>query len=147
MIIGEAPGAEEVRRGEPFVGQSGELLNGALEEIGRNRSEFYITNVYKHRPENNRNPTIGELTEQRHLLEQEFKDVNPSVVLVFGRVARDWLLPDTGGTMDSTRSIAFSDGTKVYLVTYHPSFILRTGRRESPHYSSWVDDIRAFAYY
>lgn len=146
MIIGEAPGAEEEVEGVPFVGPSGRLLDQALEEVGRDRSQFYVTNVYKLRPPGNRNPNDDELSAHAELLRTELKEVDPSVVLVLGKVARDHIFPELAGvTLASTRELwysAFEADTRKWLITYHPSYILRG----SFPYDSWVDDIRIFAY-
>lgn len=146
MIVGEAPGAEEERQGAPFVGASGELLNEALEDIGRDRKDFYITNVYKLRPPGNRNPSELEISAHADLLRAEFKEVNPSVVLLLGRVARDAILPDFAEqSMAETRETWFSwreEDSPNFLVTYHPSYILRGGFPKD----KWIDDIRVFAY-
>ena len=146
MIIGEAPGAEEERQGAPFVGASGALIDEALEDIGRSREEFYITNVYKLRPPGNRNPTELEITAHSDLLRAEFQEVNPSVVLLLGRVARDAVLPDfaqqsLAETMETWFTWVGEKAPK-FLVTYHPSFILRGGFPKA----AWIDDIRIFAY-
>lgn len=146
MIIGEAPGAEEERLGEPFVGPSGRLLNEALEDVGRDRKDFYVTNAYKSRPSGNRNPTTEELKAHSLYLRSEFSEVAPSVVLILGRVARDTILPDFSGySMAESRETWFTwDGSDLpkFLVTYHPSFVLRGGVSKD----LWIDDIRVFAY-
>jgi len=148
MIIGEAPGAEEEQQGVPFVGRSGELLNKALEAVGVERSDFFITNVYKLRPPNNRDPEPAELAEHREWLREEFETVKPNTVLVLGKVPRDWLLPDLAGeTIENTRDYFWQwDGGILFKVTYHPSYILRKGGEGSAEWSRWLDDIREFVY-
>ena len=148
MIVGEAPGAEEEKQGVPFVGPSGELLNKALEVVGASREDFYITNVYKLRPPRNRDPYPLELAEHSEWLKDEFKQVTPRTVLVLGKVARDWLLPDLAKeSVESTRAYFWEwDGGILFKVTYHPSYINRKGGEKSTLFSEWVDDIREFVY-
>lgn len=149
MIIGEAPGAEEEKQGAPFVGASGQLLNKALEEIGRTREEFYITNVFKSRPPGNRDPHEEELYAHAHLLRDEFAEVKPSVVLILGKVARNTLLPQfSSQSMADTLAhwlYKEEDEDIKYLCTYHPAYILYNGSNKQL-YDAWVDDIRIFAY-
>lgn len=121
MIIGEAPGAQEEREGRPFVGPSGKLLNEALAAGGLAREEVYITNAFKLRPENNRNPTEDELADHLHHLALEFDNVRPKYVLSLGKVSSEWLL-------NRPVAIMKERGTWVnpnHLVTFHPAYVLR----------------------
>jgi DNA polymerase len=127
MVIGEAPGAEEDRRGEPFVGRAGKLLDEMLRAIGLARGEVYIANVLKCRPPNNRDPSADEANQCRGYLERQIDLVNPRVVLAVGRIAAQQLLhTDTPigqlrGTLHSLR-----DGRLPLVVTYHPAYLLRS---------------------
>jgi uracil-DNA glycosylase family 4 len=87
MIIGEAPGANEDAKGEPFVGQAGQILNEALAKAGVPRPAVYVTNIYKHRPPNNRPPTWDEMNEHKSLLIEEFEAVRPKSVLLLGNTS------------------------------------------------------------
>ena len=88
MVIGEAPGAEEDRRGEPFVGRAGKLLNEMLRAIGESRDSVFIANILKCRPPNNRDPKADEAAACRAYLERQVELVNPKIILAVGRIAR-----------------------------------------------------------
>ena len=126
MIIGEAPGAEEDRQGEPFVGKAGKLLNNMLTAIGVPRETVYIANVLKCRPPNNRDPKPDEATNCRGYLERQIELVNPALILVVGRIAAQNLL-QTDAPLARLRGKEHSaplSGTPV-IVTYHPAYLLR----------------------
>jgi len=135
LIIGEAPGAEEDRKGEPFVGRAGKLLNLMLEAIGLNRSEVYIANILKCRPPGNRDPQSEEvncctpfLTRQIHLLQ-------PKLILAVGRIAAHNLLKTTSplGRLRGKPYQYGEMGTPL-IVTYHPAYLLRNPRDKSKAY-------------
>jgi DNA polymerase len=92
MIIGEAPGAEEDRRGEPFVGRAGKLLDEMLLAIGEKRDSVFIANILKCRPPNNRDPSHDEAASCRPYLERQIELVQPKIILAVGRVAAQQLL-------------------------------------------------------
>jgi uracil-DNA glycosylase family 4 len=87
MIIGEAPGANEDRLGEPFVGKAGSILNEALSRVGVPRPAVYVTNIYKHRPPDNRPPTLEEMMNHAPMLISEFESVRPKHVLLLGNTS------------------------------------------------------------
>ncbi|MEZ5535908.1 MAG: uracil-DNA glycosylase [Thiolinea sp.] len=126
MIIGEAPGAEEDRQGEPFVGRAGKLLNNMLAATALPRSAVYISNVLKCRPPNNRDPKPEESALCRGYLERQIALVNPALIIVVGRIAAHNLLQTTtplGRLRGQVHSLPGSD-TPV-IVTYHPAYLLR----------------------
>ncbi|MDH3739234.1 MAG: uracil-DNA glycosylase, partial [Alphaproteobacteria bacterium] len=92
MIIGEAPGAEEDRRGEPFVGRAGKLLDEMLRAVGQGRDSAFIANILKCRPPNNRDPKREESRECRGYLERQIELVQPKIILAVGRIAAQLLL-------------------------------------------------------
>jgi DNA polymerase len=92
MIIGEAPGAEEDRQGEPFVGPAGQLLNSMLRAINLRREDVYIANVLKCRPPNNRDPRPEEAATCTPYLNRQIELLRPRVMLAVGRIASQWLL-------------------------------------------------------
>ena len=92
MIIGEAPGADEDRQGEPFVGRAGQLLTAMLAAIGLRREEVFITNILKCRPPGNRDPLPGEVACCHEYLERQIALVEPALLLVVGRIAAHNLL-------------------------------------------------------
>src|SRR5512138_2967818 len=92
MVIGEAPGADEDRQGEPFVGRAGQLLNSMLRAIGLPRQEVFIANILKCRPPNNRDPQPDEATACTPYLSRQIALVKPRAILAVGRIAAQWLL-------------------------------------------------------
>ena len=92
LIVGEAPGADEDKQGEPFVGRAGQLLTQMLRAIGLAREEVFIANILKCRPPNNRDPNAEEITECQQYLAQQIKLIEPKIILVVGRIAAQSLL-------------------------------------------------------
>src|SRR5205085_1294718 len=126
MLIGEAPGAEEDRLGEPFVGQAGKLLDNMLAAIGLNRSEnVYIANVLKCRPPGNRNPEPGEVEKCTPFLKQQIALIKPKLIIAMGRFAAQTLLA-SDATIASMRGRVFRYEGVPLIVTYHPAYLLRT---------------------
>ena len=128
MVIGEAPGAEEDRRGEPFVGRAGQLLDAMLRAIGLNRAQnVYIANVLKSRPPNNRDPRPEEVAACLPYLRRQIELVRPRLLLAVGRIAAQNLL----GTDESLSRLRgrvhrFGELNTPLVVTYHPAYLLRT---------------------
>jgi len=127
LIVGEAPGAEEDRQGEPFVGRAGQLLNSMLRAIGLAREQVYIANILKCRPPGNRDPTAGEAAECLPYLEQQIALLRPKVMLAVGRIAAQNLLR-TEVTLGRLRQQVhrFGHSQVPLVVTYHPAYLLRT---------------------
>lgn len=127
MIIGEAPGAEEDRRGEPFVGRAGKLLDEMLRAVGLERGEVFIANVLKCRPPNNRDPSQDEADHCRSHLEMQIELLKPRIVVAVGRIAAQQLLK-TDAPLGQLRGKAHSlrDGSLPLVVTYHPAYLLRS---------------------
>jgi uracil-DNA glycosylase len=127
LIVGEAPGADEDRQGEPFVGRAGQLLNSMLRAIGLAREQVYIANVLKCRPPGNRDPAANEAAECLPYLEQQIALLKPKIMLAVGRIAAQNLLR-TDVTLGRLRQQVHRFGlSKVPLVvTYHPGYLLRT---------------------
>jgi DNA polymerase len=126
LFVGEAPGAEEDARGEPFVGQAGRLLDNMLAAIGLKRGEnVYIANVLKCRPPGNRNPEPFEVAQcNAHLLRQ-MALIQPRLIVALGRFAAQTLL-DTDATIASLRGRVHQYHGVPTLVTYHPAYLLRS---------------------
>jgi uracil-DNA glycosylase family 4 len=126
MLIGEAPGAEEDRLGDPFVGQAGKLLDNMLAAIGLSRRKnVYIANVLKCRPPGNRNPTPAEVAQcSPHLLAQ-IDLIKPKLIVAMGRFAAQTLLK-TDASISSLRGRVHSYAGVPLIVTYHPAYLLRT---------------------
>jgi uracil-DNA glycosylase len=137
MVIGEAPGAEEDRRGEPFVGRAGQLLNEMLRAVGYSREDVFITNVLKCRPPGNRDPKPDEAASCRGYLERQIELVSPTLIVAVGRVAAQNLLA-TSETLGRLRGRLHSLGPRglPVLVTYHPAYLLRSPGEKR---KSWAD--------
>lgn len=137
MIVGEAPGAEEDRQGEPFVGRAGQLLNAMLLAIGLRREEVYIANVVKCRPPGNRDPAPEEAAACEPYLQRQIALIKPRVILVVGRIAAHNLLK-TDMALGALRSKRFSyaDTGIPVVVTYHPAYLLRSPREKR---KAWED--------
>ena len=127
LIVGEAPGAEEDARGEPFVGRAGQLLNSMLRAVGLAREQVYIANVLKCRPPGNRDPAPAEAGECLPYLEQQIALLKPKIMLVVGRIAAQNLLR-TDSPLGRLRQQVHRFGlSQVPLIaTYHPAYLLRT---------------------
>ena len=126
LLIGEAPGAEEDARGDPFVGQAGQLLDNMISAIGLARGQnVYISNVLKCRPPGNRNPEPFEVAQCSPHLARQISLIQPKLILAMGRFAVQTLL-GTGATIASLRGRLHSYQGVPLLVTYHPAYLLRS---------------------
>jgi DNA polymerase len=149
LFIGEAPGAEEDARGEPFVGPAGKLLDAMLAAIDLRRGEdVYIANTVKCRPPNNRTPEAGEIASCAPYLERQIALIQPRLIVLLGRAAAHAVLGD-GSSLASLRGQSFaypapagSGGSIPVVVTYHPAYLLRTLPDKA---QAWEDLCRARA--
>lgn len=130
MFIGEAPGADEDRQGEPFVGRAGQLLTKIIETMGFTREEVYIANVLKSRPDmpsgapGNRPPTQQEMGNCLPFLIEQINIIEPKVLVALGATAVEGLL-GMRGTMRDLRGKWHSFHDTPLMITYHPSYLLR----------------------
>ncbi len=124
VMFGEAPGADEDRLGEPFVGAAGQLLDKILAACGLGRSEVYILNALKCRPPNNRTPTENEIENCRPFFEQQLETIQPEYIVCWGAVAVRAVLQSTASVGRLRGRFHAFRGAKV-LVTYHPAYLLR----------------------
>lgn len=124
LCVGEAPGFEEDKQGEPFVGAAGQLLNRILAAIGFQRQEVYIANIVKCRPPGNRNPEADEVAECLPYLRRQIDLINPKLILALGRVAAKNLLGLDEPMAKLRGRVHHLDSVKV-IVTYHPAALLR----------------------
>jgi DNA polymerase len=127
MFIGEAPGAEEDKRGEPFVGRAGQLLTAMLKALGFSRDDVYIANVLKCRPPGNRDPRPDEVRSCRGYLERQIELVSPLLIVAVGRIAAQNLLA-TDSALARLRGQVHALGERRWplIVTYHPAYLLRS---------------------
>src|SRR6266581_2567078 len=130
MFIGEAPGVDEDRQGEPFVGRAGQLLTRIIETMGLIREEVYIANILKCRPDTprgsfgNRPPTPLEMQTCRPYLVEQIDVIRPKVLVALGAVAVEGLL-GTRATMRELRGRWHSYNGTPLMITYHPAYLLR----------------------
>jgi DNA polymerase len=123
-FVGEAPGADEDRLGEPFVGAAGQLLNRILAACGLKREEVYICNILRCRPPGNRQPQADEAANCREYLERQIELVRPKVLVALGGSATRYLLGTSVGITKLRGRFLDYRGTPV-MCTYHPSYLLR----------------------
>jgi DNA polymerase len=135
MVVGEAPGAEEDRQGEPFVGRAGMLLNAMLRAAGFERGDVWINNVLKCRPPNNRDPSDEEAERCLPYLRRQIELVDPQAILCVGRIAAQRLL-DTDTPIGKLRGRVHRLDGRPVVVTYHPAYLLRSPGEKR---KSWED--------
>ena len=141
MIIGEAPGEQEDRQGEPFVGKAGQLLDNMLRAVGLTRAEagpeqqVYIANVLKCRPPMNRNPEPQEVAQCEPFLKRQVELVEPKLILAMGRFAVQSIL-QTGEPIGRLRGRVHAYQGVPVVVTYHPAYLLRNPADKA---RSWDD--------
>lgn len=141
LVVGEAPGAEEDRQGEPFVGPAGQLLNAMLRAIGLQREQVYIANVLKCRPPGNREPRLEEALKCEPFLRRQIALVAPRVILAVGGVAARHLLK-TEEPVGRLRGKRFHIDDIPVVVSYHPAYLLRSSEQKA---KSWEDLQRVVA--
>lgn len=140
MVVGEAPGADEDRQGEPFVGRAGQLLNSMLKAVGLAREQVFIANILKSRPPHNRDPQPGEVRACIPYLYRQIELVNPTLILCVGRIAAQTLLAvDTPIGKLRGRLHTLGSGRPM-IVTYHPAYLLRSPGEKR---KAWADLVLA----
>jgi len=138
IFIGEGPGAEEDQLGLPFVGRSGKLLRKLIAAIGLRPEQYYIANIVKDRPPNNRPPTPEEIKSCFPILEKQIEIISPKLLVLLGKTAVTGIIPDQAETPMiilrnecKTKPIFFKNIP--VFITYHPSAILRQPSLKSPY--------------
>jgi DNA polymerase len=124
MFVGEAPGEEEDKRGEPFVGRAGQLLTKIIEAIGLSREQVYIANVIKCRPPENRNPEPDEVAACEPYLFRQIDVIRPAVIVPLGKFAAQCLLKTTD-PITRLRGRRFDYRGTTLIPTFHPAYLLR----------------------
>lgn len=124
MFVGEAPGEEEDKRGEPFVGRAGQLLTKIIEAIGLSREQVYIANVIKCRPPENRNPDPDEVAACEPYLFRQIDVIRPAVIVPLGKFAAQCLLKTTD-PITRLRGRRFDYRGTTLIPTFHPAYLLR----------------------
>jgi DNA polymerase len=127
LFVGEAPGAEEDRRGEPFVGRAGQLLNSMLLALGLTREQVFIANVLKCRPPGNRDPRPEEARSCADYLNRQIALIRPKIMVAVGRIAAQNLLGSDAPLGKLRQQVhAFGPEKVPLIVTYHPAYLLRS---------------------
>jgi uracil-DNA glycosylase len=124
MFVGEAPGEDEDKQGEPFVGRAGQLLTKIIEAIGLTRQQVYIANVIKCRPPGNRNPEQDEVATCEPFLFEQIAAIRPKVVVALGKFAAQSLLRSTE-PITKLRGRVFEFRGASLIPTFHPAYLLR----------------------
>ncbi len=150
MIVGEGPGADEDKQGEPFVGRSGQLLNAMLFAMNQARDDIYIANAVKCRPPQNRAPHADELAACRPFLDRQIALIQPKIIVALGLSAAKALI-NSQRSMGKLRGQRLSydlNGQPIPLfITYHPSYLLRSPTEKSKAWEDlcalqdWLDDL------
>lgn len=135
VFVGEGPGADEDREGEPFVGRAGQLLTKMIEAMGYRRDEVYIANVVKCRPPGNRNPEPDEIEACEPFLRAQIQAIGPKVLVALGKFAAQTLLRDTS-PISRLRGRWFSWGGVRLMPTFHPAYLLRSPEEKK---KAWED--------
>lgn len=135
LIVGEAPGANEDKVGEPFVGRAGKLLDQIMEAINFKRDDIYIANILKHRPPNNRDPKPEERQRSLPYLLRQIELINPKLVLCVGRISATTLLCKDLSLKDMRQQFHEFHGREL-MATYHPAALLRNPNWKRP---TWED--------
>jgi uracil-DNA glycosylase family 4 len=135
VIIGEAPGRDEDKEGEPFVGRAGQLLDKILDAINFEREEVYITNILKSRPPRNRNPKSEEIDAHLPVLYKQIALIRPKIILTVGKVAGNTLL-DRSSSLSNLRDQEHDFYGIPLMATYHPAALLRNSQWKRP---TWED--------
>jgi DNA polymerase len=140
MVIGEAPGADEDRQGEPFVGRAGQLLNSMLGAVGLSREQVFIANILKSRPPGNRDPRPEEARACLPYLFRQIELINPTLLLCVGRIAAQTLL-ETDTPIGKLRGrLHHLASGRPLVVTYHPAYLLRSPGEKR---KAWADLVLA----
>ena len=138
MFVGEAPGADEDKQGEPFVGRAGKLLDKIIEACQMKRSEIYIANILRCRPPGNRNPSDEEAANCRGFLDGQIEIVDPDYIVCWGSVAAKNLLR-SDLPIGKLRGQFYEYGRARVLCTYHPSYLLRNPSAKKHVWEDMID--------
>ncbi len=141
MFVGEGPGQEEDRQGEPFVGAAGRRLNQWIGRIGLSRGDVYIANIVKCRPPGNRAPLPAEAAACLPYLRRQIRAIGPEVICTLGSVALNFLLDNADRITRARGKWRSFEGIPV-LPTYHPAYILRNAGRESEVFADFDEIAR-----
>lgn len=144
MVIGEAPGADEDRQGEPFVGRAGQLLNSMLRAVGLRREQVFIANILKSRPPNNRDPRPEEVRACLPYLFRQIELIDPKLILCVGRIAAQTLLQSDSPIGKLRGKLHRIAPDRPMIVTYHPAYLLRSPGEKRKSWEDLLLAVRTF---
>ena len=137
LIVGEAPGEQEDRQGQPFVGKAGQLLENMLAAAGmHSEQDVYICNVVKCRPPGNRNPAPAEIASCASYLQWQIDTIQPELIVALGRFAAHTLLDSQAPISALRKQLHHAHGRPV-LVTFHPAYLLRSPAEKAKAWQDW----------
>jgi DNA polymerase len=142
MFVGEGPGADEDRQGEPFVGRAGQLLDKIIVAMGLTRAAVYIANIVKCRPPDNRTPLPDEATTCLPFLEAQIAIIKPAVIVALGKTALEWLVGDLKGGITQLRGRWFEHRGVPVMATFHPAYLLRSPAAKRPVWDDMQEVMR-----
>jgi DNA polymerase len=137
MFIGEGPGGTEDKKGRPFVGRAGRLLDKILESVKISREDIYITNIVKCRPPDNRNPHDKEMETCSPILKSEVKYIKPKVIVPLGSVSLKYLL-GSDKKITEDRGKWYKKANLYFLPTFHPAYLLRNENMKKKVYKDFI---------
>ncbi len=143
MLVGEGPGSDEDRQGEPFVGRAGQLLNRILQAAKMNRDDVYIANVVKCRPPNNRLPVQPEIDACLPYLQKQIELIDPELVICLGSLATKSLI-DKNASITRSRGCWRKIGSRRYMATFHPAALLRDPGKKKLVWDDFKEVIKAY---
>jgi len=141
LFVGEAPGADEDRRGEPFAGEAGAVLTRIIEAMGLKREQVYITNLLKCRPPANRHPHKDEIEQCAPFLAQQIRVIGPEVIVALGTSAAQTLLQSREPISQLRGQFHSCHGIPV-MPTFHPSFLLHHKENKQHYWDVWNDMVQ-----
>jgi uracil-DNA glycosylase len=144
MVVGEAPGADEDRQGEPFVGRAGQLLNSMLRAVGLQREQVFIANILKSRPPNNRDPRPEEVRACLPYLFRQIELIDPKLILCVGRIAAQTLLQSDVPIGKLRGKLHHIARDRPMIVTYHPAYLLRSPGEKRKSWEDLLLAVRTF---
>ena len=140
MFIGEGPGGDEDRLGEPFVGKAGQLMNKAFDIVGIKRDNVYIANIVKCRPPHNRDPEVDEINACLDYLRNQVVLIKPKIIVLLGRIALQNIL-GTEYKITASRGKWVEKKGLLYMPTWHPAALLRDKTKKI----EFLDDLKLVA--
>lgn len=142
IIVAEAPGQDEDIQGYPLVGRSGQLLDKAIKELGRNpQTDVYVCNIIKCRPPNNRKPTSKEIQSCYPYIESQIDLLPAPIIITLGTVATQ-SITDKAKPITLLRGQQFPFKKKTVIGAWHPSYVLRNGGEKSEQYQQFKSDLK-----